>query len=123
MASLLSPAEEAQKEDEKLLTQNSKDIEEVLKLIEEQTDREKASKGLAEAEVRVEGQQQGRVFHAHQSRKIPLHGHTSNLLRLAEALELHMRTLRHGQDLHRSLGNLSRQRVKVLKRVLERGLF
>ena len=34
-----------------------------------------------------------------------------------------MRTLRHDQDLQRSLGNLSRQRVKVLRRVLQRGLF
>ena len=119
----LSPAEEAQKEDERLLTQNKADIEEVLRLIEEQTDREEAGRRLAEAEERVGRQEQGMVFHSHQGRKIPLHGHTSNTLQLSEALELHMRTLRHGRDLQRALGNLSRQRVKLLRRVLERGLF
>ena len=119
----LSPAEEAQKEDEQLLAQNKRDIEEVLKLIEEQTGREEAARLLAEAEERAGRQEQGRVFHDHQGRKIPLHSHTSNTLRLAVALELRMRTLRHCQDLQRSLGNLSRQRVKVLRRVLQRGLF
>lgn len=122
-APALSPEEEAQREDEQLLSKNKADIEEVLKLIEEQTGREEAGQRLADAEERVERQQQGKVFHTHQSRRIPLHGHTSNMLCLAEALELHMRTLRHGHDLHRCLGNLSRQRVKVLRRVLERRLF
>ena len=119
----LSPAQEAQQEDEKQLAQNKQDIEEVLKLIAEQTDRKEAEKRLMEAETRVEEGHQGRVFHAHQARKIPLHGHTSHLLHLAEALELSMRTKRHGEDLHRSLGNLSRHRVKLLRRIMERGLF
>ena len=95
----------------------------MLKLIAEQTDRKEAEKRLMEAETRVEEGHQGRVFHAHQARKIPLHGHTSHLLHLAEALELSMRTKRHGEDLHRSLGNLSRHRVKLLRRIMERGLF
>lgn len=123
MASELSPAEEAQKEDEKLLAQNQRDIEEVLALIEEQTDREEAARRLAEAEERTGQLRQGMIFHSHQSRRIPMHSHTSDLLQLAEALELSMRTLRHGKDLQRALGSLSRQRVKLLKRILQRGLF
>lgn len=119
----LSPAEEAQKEDEKLLAQNKTDIEEVLKLIEERTDREEAAKRLLEAEGRTAKGSQGMVFHNHQSRRIPMHGHTSDLLQLAEALELSMRTLRHGKDLQKSLSSLSRQRVKLLRRILERGLY
>ena len=119
----LSPEEEAQKEDERLLAENKRDIEEILKLIEDGADRDKAQQRVAEAQGKVEGKHQGRVFHPHQGRRIPLHGHTSNTLLLAEALELHLKTKRHGADLHRALGNLSRQRVKLLQRVLERGLF
>ena len=118
-----SPEEEAQQEDERLLAQNKTDIEEVLRLIEDGTDRDTAALRVAEAQLRVDSKHQGRVFHAHQSRKIALHGHTSNTLLLAEALELHLRTKRHGADLHRTLGSLSRQRFKLLQRVHQRGLF
>lgn len=123
MSTEISPAEEAQREDERLLSENKRNIEEVLKLIEEQTDREESNRRLLEAEERVGRQHKGKVFHNHQSKKIPLHSHTSNMLLLADALEHRMRTLRHDEDLHRSLGNLSRQRITLLKRVLERGLF
>jgi hypothetical protein len=76
---------------------------------------------VGEAQGRVDAHHQGRVFHAHQGRRIPLHGHTSNTLLLAEALEMHLKAKRHGADLHKALGNLSRQRVRLLQRVLERG--
>lgn len=119
----LSPEEEAQQEDERKFAQNTRDIEEVLRLIEEGTDRSVSERRVAEAQGRVDEGHQGKVFHSHKSRKIPIHGHTSHLLQLADALELHMRTKRHGMDLHKALGSLSRQRVRLLKRMLERGLF
>ena len=116
----LSPEEEAQREDERLLAENKRKIEEVLKLIEEGTDRDVTLRRVGEAQGRVDAHHQGRVFHAHQGRRIPLHGHTSNTLLLAEALEMHLKARRHGADLHKALGNLSRQRVRLLQRVLER---
>lgn len=119
----VSPEEEAQKEDERKLAQNQRDIEEILRLIEDGADHETSRRRVAEAQGKVDGKHQGKVFHPHQGRRIPLHGHTSNTLLLAEALELHLKTKRHGADLHRALGSLSRQRVRLLQRVLERGLF
>ena len=118
-----SPEEQAQKEDEQKLAENSQRIEEILKLIEDRTDREEARRRVADAEARVDARHQGKVFHDHASKKVPLYGHTSNLLRLAAALELQWRTRRHGEDLHRALSNLSVQRVKVLQRIIKRGLF
>ena len=119
----LSPAEEAQREDEKLLSENNRAIEEVLQLIDDSTDREEAERRVDAAEARVLERQEGNVFHDHKAWKIPLHGHTSNMLLLAGSLELHWKTRRHGADLHRSLSSLVRQRVEILKRILERGLF
>ena len=119
----LSPEEEAQKEDERLLAENKRRIEEVLKLIGDGADQDTTLNSVNEAQGRVDTHHHGRVFHPHQGRRIALHGHTSNTLLLAEALEAHLRTRRHGADLHKALGNLSRQRVKLLQRVLQRGLF
>jgi hypothetical protein len=117
MADKPSPEEE----DERLLAENKRKIEEILRLIAEGTDQDSTLRRVGEAQGRVDAHHQGRVFHAHQGRRIPLHGHTSNTLLLAEALETHLKTKRHGADLHRALGNLSRQRVRLLQRVLDRG--
>ena len=54
-----------------------------MKLIEDRTDREEARRRVAEAEARVEAMHQGKVFHDHASKKVPLYGHTSNLASLA----------------------------------------
>jgi hypothetical protein len=122
---VLSPEEEAQKEDEQTLSRIEQDVEEILKLIEDRTNRAEAERRLSEAQASVDEKRQGTIFHQHSkgNRKIPLKHHTSNLFRLTEALELHMRTLRHGEDLHRSLDNHLRHKVKVLQRVKKRGLF
>ena len=122
---VLSPEEEAQKEDEQTLSRIGQDVEEILKLIEDRTNRTEAERRLNEAQGLVDEKRQGTVFHQHSSgnRKIPLKHHTSHLLKLAEAIELHMKTLRHGEDLHRSLDNHLRHKVKVLQRVKKRGLF
>ena len=51
-------AEEA--EEQRLLAQNKSDIEEVLKLIEEQTDRSEAERRLKEAQAKVDARHKGR---------------------------------------------------------------
>ncbi len=122
---LLSPEEEAQKEDEQLLTQIEQNVEEIMQLIEEKTDRSEAERRLVEAQGLVDEKRQGTIFHQHSkgNRKIPLRHHTSNLFKLAEALELSMKTKRHGEDLHKALDNHIRHKIRVLQRVMERGLF
>jgi hypothetical protein len=121
----LSPEEEAQREDEQLLSKIEQDVEEILQLIEDKTDRAEAERRLTEAQAIVDEKRQGTVFHQHSkgNRKIPLRHHTSNLFKLAEAIELSMRTKRHGEDLHKALDNHVRHKIRVLQRVLKRGLF
>lgn len=121
----LSPEEEAQKEDKQLLSRIERDVEEIMGLIENKTDRTEAERRLAEAQGVVDEKKQGTVFHHHSkgNRKIPLRHHTSNLFKLAEAIELSMKTKRHGEDLHKALDNHVRHKIRVLQRVMKRGLF
>ena len=113
----LSPEEEAQKEDEQLLAKNKVDIEEIMQLLDEGVDRAEAEKRLAEARGAVEEHRKGKVFHDHSGKRIGIHHHASNLKRLADALELSWKTMRHGADLHKALHAHLRHRVKVLERV------
>lgn len=120
----LSPEEEAQREDEQALAQTDRDIEDILELIENRTDRAEAERQVAEAQARVDERHQGTTFHHHTGgRRIPVRKHVSNLFRLSEALSLSMRTRRHGEDLHKSLDAHVRQRVRILQRMLKRGLY
>jgi hypothetical protein len=121
----LSPEEEAQKEDERILAETERKVDEIMKLIADKTDRVEAERRLAEAQRCVDEKREGTVFHQHAkgNRKIPLKHHTSNLFKLSEALKLSMETKRHGADLHRALDNHLRHMVKVQQRVLKRGLF
>ena len=119
----LSPEEEAQKEDDQILAQTERDIEDIMRLIGDKTDRAEAERRLAEAECCVDEKRDGTVFHQHTKGRVPLKHHTSNLFRLTEALKLSMETKRHGADLHRALDNHLRHMVKVQRRVMKRGLF
>ena len=119
----LSPEEEAQKEDEQVLAQTERDIEEIMRLIWDKTDRAEAERRLGEAQERVDEKREGTVFHQHSKGKVPLKQHTSNLFKLTEALKLSMETKRHGADLHRALDTHLRHMVKVQRRVMKRGLF
>jgi len=118
----LSPEEEAQREDEQILSKNARDIDEIMQLLDAGVDRHEAERRLAEAKGAVEVHRRGMVFHEHKGTKVAVHHHASNLHRLAEALELSWKTKRHGADLHKALHAHLRHRVKVLERVHARGL-
>ena len=117
----LSPEEEAQKEDEQLLSKNKVDIEEIMQLLDAGVDRSEADKRLAKAREAVGEHRKGMVFHDHSGKKIPVYQHASKLKQLADALELSWKTKRHGADLHKALHAHLRHRVKVLERVHVRG--
>jgi hypothetical protein len=117
----LSPEEEAQKEDEQLLSKNKVDIEEIMQLLDAGVDRTVAEKRLAEARAVVEQHRKGMVFHDHSGKKIAVYQHASKLKNLADALELSWKTKRHGADLHKALHAHLRHRVKVLELVHVRG--
>ena len=119
----LSPEEEAQREDEQMMAQTERDIEDIVRLIGDKTDQAEAERRLAEAQGWVDEKKEGTVFHQHSKGRIPLKHHTSNLFKLSEALKLSMETKRHGSDLHRDLDNHLRRLVKVQRWVMKRGLF
>jgi hypothetical protein len=117
-----STEEIAQGEDEQLLSKNERDIEEILQLIEDNTDQTEAEMRLAEAQMCVDANKQGTVFHQHPkgNRKIALKHHASNLFKLSRALELSVKTKRYGKDLHYELETRLKKRVEVLKRINQR---
>jgi hypothetical protein len=119
----LSPEEEAQKKDEQLLAQNERDVAEILELIDGRTDRAEAERRVGEAQGLVDERREGTVFHPSGGRKVAIRHHASNLFRLSDALVLSMKTKRHGEDLHKSLESHLKQRVKILQRMMKRGLF
>ena len=121
--STLNPQEEAEKEDQRLLAENKRKIDEILELIKDRKDREGAKRDVEMASLEVVNHESGMVFHDHGGKKVAIHNHASKLMRLAEAIELEMKTQRHGKDLHKALVNLCRHRVKLLQRIQKRGLF
>jgi hypothetical protein len=58
-------SEEAQNEDEKLLTQNKADIDEIMQLQHAGVDTVKAEKRFARASAAVEDHRKGKIFHYH----------------------------------------------------------
>jgi hypothetical protein len=118
----LSPEEEAQKKDEQYLAQNTREIEEILSLLDSGVDRDEAEKRVGDAKADVESRRQGMVFHDHKGRRIAVRGHVSNLLRLAQAKEVSLITKRHHKDLHKALYVKVRRRNELLDRIHERGL-
>lgn len=109
-------------EDQRFLAQNARDIENILKLIEDGTDQAEAERRLLDAQNSVDSQKQGTVFHQHSkgNRKISLNHHTSNLLKLSDALELSLKTLDFGKDLHRELEDCLEKRIEVLQTIKKR---
>jgi hypothetical protein len=109
-------------EDKKFLSANKHDIDKILKLIEDKTDRTEAERRLSEAQTRVDAKKQGSIFHqrAGGAKKIALNHHTSNLIKLSDALELSLTTLDYRQDLHTELETLLERRIEVLRRMKKR---
>lgn len=108
--------------DKQLLADNERVIDEILRLIEDNTDQTEAARRLAEAQEWVDQKRKGTIFHQHPkgNRKIAMNHHTSNLFKLSRALELSMKTKRYGKDLHLELETHLNERVKVLKRIIAR---
>lgn len=115
-------SEDQDVQDETLLLQNGHDIEKLLKLIEKKASQSEAEKLLSEAQSYVDARKQGTVFHQDMKgkRRIALNHHTSNLIKLSDALELSLTTLNYGDDLHKELDTCLEKRIEVLKRIKKR---
>jgi hypothetical protein len=120
----LSPEEEAQKKDEQYLSKNKSDIEEVVQMMIDGTTRAGVESKIEELKELVGREEQSRIFHTHKNgKKVPMSHKLSHMIKLSESMELHLKTLSHGENLHASLTGLVNSRIKVLGRVRERGLF
>ena len=121
----LSPEEEAQKEDERMLSENKQDMEEILKFLEDGKDLEQSDQLVEDMRKRVGSSQKGfKVFHKHRDKlKIVLPEKTSNLVHLAHALEENMKLSKHGADMRKKLKRLAQRRIELLERVKKRGMF
>jgi hypothetical protein len=121
----LSPEEEADREDHRMLSENKKKIESILKLLKETNDREKAEDRVGEAREKTTAMarpKSERVFHEHGGKRVAVTRGASEHLELGDALELHMRTRAHGKDLHKALERAAETRVLILDRIMERGV-
>jgi hypothetical protein len=122
-AKTLSPEEEAEQRDAKLLAENSAKIEEIMKLLQNGDSRGSADERAQTARGRVAeagGGGRGAVFHPHQGKRVPVGDLTSRYLELCGALELQIKTREHGADLLRSLHGAAQTRVTILERCLAR---
>ena len=121
----VSPEEEADKEDHKMLSENNQKIKSIMQLLKEMNDRDKAEDRVKEAREKttaMERSKSDRVFHEHGGKRVAITRAASEHLELGDALELHMRTRSHGADLHKALERAAETRVKILDRIMDRGL-
>lgn len=121
----VSPEEEREREDHRLLSENSQKIESIMQLLKEMNDRETAEARVREARAKAaEGRldKSDRVFHDHGGKKVAVTRQASEHLELGDALELHIKTRAHGADLHRALERAAEERVTILERIMERAM-
>jgi hypothetical protein len=62
------------------------------------------------------------VFHPYKGKRVPITTKASRYLELGDALELQLQTREHGRDLLRALHGAAATRVKILERIVARGL-
>jgi hypothetical protein len=124
----LTPEEEEEREDERKLRESSVKIEEILSLIEQRHDRAHSEQKLESARrntcLNMEGDNtdklSGNVFHLLNGKRIPLKLRNSRLLDVVDALELHIKTHSHGEDLQKALTGQINRKIKLLEKILDR---
>ena len=109
------PIEEKRKELKQKLTKNQGEIEEILSFILEGKTSESLQREVEEAMALVEEHAEGKVFHDHKGKRVPLHHHSSRLLRLIKKMEDALKIDKYGPDLHKSLSCKCRHRVRMLQ--------
>jgi hypothetical protein len=144
-----TPEQEAEERDRKLLAENAARIEGIVKLLLENENRETADRKVDEARMRIQaeeadgsggavanesgsvntsdakdgrGRKSSTVFHPYNGKRVPITTKASRYLELGDALELQLRTREHGRDLLRALHGAAATRVRILERILERGM-
>ena len=121
-AKSLSPKEQADQEDRKLLRESNQKIQEIMQLICDGDTREIARMKVHDAQEKTKVKNKGKsVFHPYKGRRTPVSQEASNYLALGDALELMLTTSQYNSDLQRALTECCKKRVDVLERLLRRG--
>jgi hypothetical protein len=118
--STLSPKEQAEQEDRKLLSESNQKIQEIMQLLSNGETRSKAKDRVLEAKSNIKVKSRGdTVFHPYKGKRTPVTQDASNHLLLGDALELLLTTSQHNADLHRSLMFQAKRRIEALERLLK----
>ena len=124
----LSPEEKEEQEDKKHLAEANANIEDIMCLIAENYDRtrstelvEKARTGLS-TDLDGEHTQRlsGSVFHLYKGKRVALKLRNSKLFEIASALEIHIKTHSHGEDLQKALTGHIMRKIKLLEKQMRR---
>jgi len=139
-----TPEQEAEEKDRKLLAENAARIEGIVKLLLDKESRDTADRKVIDARLRVQAEEAGggsssefdgqigggaeggrarsMVFHPYKGKRVPITTKASRFLELGDALELQLQTREHGRDLLRALHGAAATRVRILERLLEKGM-
>jgi hypothetical protein len=119
----LSPKEQAEQEDRKLLRESNQKIQEIMQLLSDGDTHLTAKAKVKEAKEKVKMRSHSQsVFHPYKGKRTPVSQDASNYLALGDALELMLTTSQHHLDLQKALTACCKKRVEILERLLRRGL-
>jgi hypothetical protein len=118
-ASALTPKEQAEQEDRKLLAKTNQDIQGIMQLLSDGNTREVIKQKVKEAREKIKTKGQRMVFHPYGGKKPPVSQEASNFLALGDALELMLAASQHNSDLLKALSTSSKKRVEVLERLIK----
>ncbi len=117
--STLSPKEQAEQEDRKLLSESNQKIQEIMQLLSDGETRSKAKDKVWDAKNKLKVKSRGdTVFHPYKGKRTPVTQEASNYLMLGDALELLLTTSQHNSDLNKSLMSQAKRRIEALERLI-----
>jgi hypothetical protein len=118
--STLSPKEQAEQEDRKLLSESNQKIQEIMQLLSDGETRSKAKDKVWDAKNKLKVKSRGdTVFHPYKGKRTPVTQEASNYLMLGDALELLLTTSQHNSDLNKSLMSQAKRRIEALERLIK----
>jgi len=117
----LSPKEEAEKEDRKLLSEENKHIQEIMQLLSDGDTHATARQKVNDAKNKMRLKNHAHsVFHPYKDKRIAMTQEASRNLVLGDALELMLTTSQYHADLNKALIKSSQRRVDILTRLISR---
>ena len=118
--STLTPKEQAEQEDRKLLGESNQKIQEIMQLLSDGETRSKAKDKVWDAKNKLKVKSRGdTVFHPYKGKRTPVTQEASNYLMLGDALELLLTTSQHNSDLNKSLMSQAKRRIEALERLIK----